>query len=196
VLTVCPSDNTVDGSGNCVAPAPPAAPAPTCGLSASPTNSVPSTLTWSSTNATTCTPGGFSTGGALNGSVSVGTAGPYNFSCTGTGGSCSASTLITSGGSTCSGSPVMTITASPARVTSGQTSTIAWTATNVPGASPSCSISGPGLSRNAGAGAAPTCSITNDSAAPTINAQSTYTITCAGVSKSVTVNVVPKFINF
>ncbi|MDB4992299.1 MAG: hypothetical protein JWL75_544 [Parcubacteria group bacterium] len=194
VLAVCPSGNTIDGSGNCVAPPPPSNPQPTCSLTATPSNSVPSTLTWSSTNATTCTGGGFSAGNATGGSVTAGTPGTYTLSCTGSGGSCSTSADISGG--VCTGTPTITIAAAPGRVRVGQTSTISWTATNVPGASPTCTVSGPGVSQSIPAGGTPTCAIPNGSASPTINTQSTYTITCAGISKSVTVNVIPKFIEF
>jgi hypothetical protein len=194
VLTVCPSGNTVDGSGNCVPPVPGA---PTCSLTATPSNSVPSTLAWSSTGATTCSGsgGGFATGNATTGSVSVGSPGTYVLNCTGAGGSCSTATDVSGG--TCSGVAAVTITAAPNRVRAGQPSTIAWTATNVPGASPSCTISGPGMAtQTIPAGTSPTCAIPNSSATPTINGQSVYTITCGGVSKTVTVNVIPKFVNF
>jgi hypothetical protein len=91
----------------------------------------------------------------------------------------------------------MDITAYPPRVRAGQTSKISWRATNVPGASPSCTVSGPGMTTvNVAAGATPTCAIPNSSATPVINSQSTYTITCAGVSKPVVVNVIPKFVDF
>lgn len=96
----------------------------------------------------------------------------------------------------CSGAPTITILANPSRVRAGSTSTITWSASNIPGASPSCTISGPGVSQNVSASAPPSCNIPNGSANPVINTQSTYTITCAGVSKSVTVNVLPKIIEF
>ncbi|MEK7114014.1 MAG: hypothetical protein AAB850_00485 [Patescibacteria group bacterium] len=60
--------------------------------------------------------------------------------------------------------PVVSITANPPRVYSGDPSTISWSATQVN----SCAISGPGVSATGLTG----------SRTPTISAQSTYTITC------------------
>lgn len=97
----------------------------------------------------------------------------------------------------CAGPASVSISASPDRVKAGNTSTITWNATNVGGAAPSCTISGPGVSQVVAAGALPSCQIPNGSASPTITRQSTYTITCTdGASRSVTVNVVPEFIEF
>lgn len=64
-----------------------APPPPTSSLTASPPTmyeGAGSTLTWSSTNATSCTGTGFSTGGAVSGSVSTGNlvAGTYSYSVT------------------------------------------------------------------------------------------------------------------
>ncbi|MES2134831.1 MAG: hypothetical protein V4449_01140 [Patescibacteria group bacterium] len=75
-------------------------PVPTASLSAS-TNSIvsgsPSTLTWNSTNATSCAGTNFSTGGATAGSVSVSpvSSTSYLVSCTGLSGSASASVTVT-----------------------------------------------------------------------------------------------------
>jgi Concanavalin A-like lectin/glucanases superfamily/Phosphoesterase family/Pectate lyase superfamily protein len=77
-------------------------PAPTASLSANPTSITSgqsSTLTWSSTNATSCTGTGFSTGNAVSGSVSVSPTATthYSVSCTGSGGTASASATVTVG---------------------------------------------------------------------------------------------------
>jgi hypothetical protein len=85
-----------------------APPAPTAALSANPTSinaGQSSTLSWSSTNATSCTGGGFSTGGAISGSAAVtpSTTMTYSVSCTGNGGSASASTTATVSSRTCHG---------------------------------------------------------------------------------------------
>jgi hypothetical protein len=75
-------------------------PAPTATLSANPT-SIPSgqssTLTWGSTNATSCTGTNFSTGNAVSGSVTVTplTTTTYSLGCTGAVGSASASATVT-----------------------------------------------------------------------------------------------------
>jgi hypothetical protein len=78
-----------------------ATPAPTVSISASPTSITAgnsSTLTWSSTNATTCTASGSwsgtqSTSGTL--SVSPSTTSTYTLSCTGTGGATQQNTTVT-----------------------------------------------------------------------------------------------------
>ncbi len=98
---------------------------------------------------------------------------------------------------TCTGPATLSITASPDRVKEGSTATTSWTATGVGGATPSCTVSGPGVSQVVAAGAVPSCQIPNGSASPIILKQSTYTITCSdGATKSVTVNVIPKFLEF
>ncbi len=159
---------------------------PTCTISASP-SAAPSTITWSSTLATSCTGGGFSTGNATNGTAYVTGNGTYTLNCTGAGGSCVNSVDIgTCGGATAA--PV--ITATPSRVKSGDTSHIAWSGTGVSG---TCTITGPGLSRT---GNAASCTLPAASGDVTITSQSTYTITCGAAVSSVTVNLIPTFEEF
>ena len=158
---------------------------PTATLSASPDtidNGQSSTLTWSSTSATSCTAaGGFSTGGATSGSVSVGPLSStqnYQISCTGTGGSVNSNvatvTVLT---------PTVTISAVPNRVVRGGTTTVSWNATNVN----SC-----GITRNGTTWQTLTAdgSRTVAGSAPdTITSQTTYIITCtnnAGASVTAT----------
>jgi len=161
-------------------------PVPTVTFSVSPStvNSGQSTtFTWSSTNATSCTSaGGFSTGNATSNNVGV-SSGPlsstanYQISCTGPGGTTQSSqqtvTVL---------HPQATITASPTRVTTGGSSTIAWNASDVP----SCTISGPGVNSSSLSG----------NQTVTVNTQATYTITCGAITQSVTVDVTPVFKEF
>lgn len=91
--------------------------------------------------------------------------------------------------------PDLTITASPARVRSGQSTTLTWSASGVNGQNATCAVTGPGVSWSSAVSAAPVCSASG-SANPTIQTQSVYTLTCAGVSESVTVNVIPNFQEF
>jgi hypothetical protein len=77
----------------------PASGAPTASLSANPTSVTAgqsSTLTWSSTNATSCTGTGFSTGNLTAGSVTVtpSITTNYSVSCTGSGGTATASATV------------------------------------------------------------------------------------------------------
>lgn len=93
------------------------------------------------------------------------------------------------------GSPDLTITATPARLREGQSTVLTWSATGVNGQSATCTVSGPGVSWSSAVSAAPVCSASG-TANPTIQTQSTYTLTCNGVSESVTVNVIPNFTEF
>lgn len=103
--------------------------------------------------------------------------------------------VAVSGGFCPAGTPDLTITATPSRVRSGEVSTVSWSATGVPGASASCTVSGPGVSWSSAVTGSPQCSASG-SAAPTISTQSTYTLACGAYSESVTVNVIPNFQEF
>ena len=77
-----------------------AADAPTASLSANPAIIAPNgttTLTWSSTNASSCTGNVFSTGNAISGSVSVAPTKSTNYSiiCNGAGGTTTGATFVT-----------------------------------------------------------------------------------------------------
>jgi hypothetical protein len=143
-----------------------------------------STLSWTSTNATSCTGIGFTASGT-SGNVSTGvlSAGTYNYqiTCTGPGGTSPAdlATVIVR-------APSASISATPGRVTVGQPSRIDWSSSQVN----SCVVSGPGLSSTALSG----------SQQVTVNTQATYTITCqtngSPVTRSVIVNVLPDFQEF
>ena len=160
---------------------------PTATLSASPSTidqGQSSTLSWNSTNATSCTGTGFSTGSATVGNVSTGplTQNPTNYSvtCTGSGGSATDNESITVL------QPTASISGNPTRAQTGTLSQIIWSASQVNG----CTVSGPGLSSSSLSGAQ----------SVQINSQSTFTITCATngspVTSSVTVNVIPLFQEF
>ena len=149
----------------------------------------PSTISWSSNNATSCTGTGFTAGGP-SGSRSVGplsSVGAYTYQliCSGIGGDSSPSlTSVTVL------SPSASISASPTRVHVGTPSQITWSASQVR----SCTISGPGLSRTDYAE-------TPTSQSVAISSQSIFTITCQTnggqtVDESVTVNVIPTFNKF
>jgi hypothetical protein len=69
---------------------------PTATLTANPTSGSPSTLTWSSSNATSCTGTNFTANGTSgSASVSLTQTTTYSITCTGTGGSASASATVT-----------------------------------------------------------------------------------------------------
>ncbi|HPF25585.1 MAG TPA: hypothetical protein PK159_03250 [Steroidobacteraceae bacterium] len=118
-------------SGGGSPPAPPI-PAPVVSLVAQPATvgrNGTTTLTWTSTNATSCTASGDWSGSRdANGSATLGPLAAnasYSISCTGSGGSGSASTTVSF-----SPVPVITLTATPPRVLLGGISTLNWTTTD------------------------------------------------------------------
>jgi hypothetical protein len=166
----------------------PATPPPTLALSANPTavlqgNS--STLTWSSSNATSCAATGDWTGGrATNASESTGALSAvrtytYTLSCTGAGGSTSRTATVAVGAVPV---PTVTISANPAQVAQGGTSNLTWSSTNAQ----TCTASGGWSGARATAGTLTTSALTQTT---------TYTLTCSGLggsgSGSTTVTVSP-----
>jgi peptidoglycan/xylan/chitin deacetylase (PgdA/CDA1 family) len=159
---------------------------PTVSISASPssiTAGQSSTLTWSSTNATSCTAsGGWSGTEAVSGTLSVAptATSTYTLTCTGNGSSVSQSaTVNVSAATPPPAAPTVTLSASPTSITSGQSSTLTWSSTNAT----SCTASGGWTGSKATSG--------TQSISPTAN--TTYTLACTGngstVSKSVSITV-------
>jgi hypothetical protein len=153
-------------------------PTPTVSLTASPTSITSggsSTLSWSSTNATSCTGSGFTASGT-SGTVSVSPTATqtYSITCTGTGGSVNASVTVNVSALPV---PTTTLTASPTSIISSQSSMLAWSSTDAT----SC----------IGTGFTPSGTSGTVSVSPT--ATQTYSITCTGAggsaSASVTVTV-------
>jgi Protein of unknown function (DUF4038)/Putative collagen-binding domain of a collagenase len=146
-------------------------PAPTVSLSASPlsvTSGDSSTLTWSSTNATSCTAsGGWSgtlptSGSQVTGALTSTTT--YTLSCTGSGGSANSTTTITV--STPS-APTATLTANPTTIASGNSSTLTWSSTNAT----ACTASG---------GWSGALATNGSRSTGTLTATTGYTLTCTG----------------
>ncbi len=114
---------------------------PTLTLSANPisiTSGQSATLTWSSTNATSCTAsGGWAGTKAVSGTQSVTptVSTTYSLSCTGVNGTVSQNVTVTVGTST---QPSVSISASPTVVTPGSSATITWSSVNTT----SCNASG------------------------------------------------------
>ena len=141
-------------------------------------------LTWSSTNATSCTGTGFSTGGATSNASGVAvaplTTTAYQITCTGPGGPTTKTITVTVN------QPQVSITASPSRVRSGDTTTLTWSSSGVLG----CTETGPGLASTT----------KNGSQSVVITGQSTFAITCTThgmpVSSTTVVNLVPLFQEF
>ena len=148
--------------------------APTASLTANPasiTAGQSSTLTWSSTNATSCTGTGFSTSNAVSGSVSVTPAATTSYIVTCTNGSASASmnAIVTVTGT----APTATISANPTSITAGQSSSLSWSSTNA------TSCTGTGF---------PTSNAVSGSVSVTPAATTTYTVTCTNGSASASAN--------
>jgi hypothetical protein len=150
----------------------PAPAAPTVTLAASPariTSGATSTLIWSSSNATACTAsGGWS--GPLPASGSQITAAltsttTFSLTCTGPGGTTpatGATVTVASGGST----PTVSISAAPAYLASGGSSTITWSTTNATACTGTGAWSG-------------TQALSGTLTTGTLTANSTYTLTCS-----------------
>ena len=152
-------------------------PAPTLTLSASSTSVASgsaSTLTWSSTNATSCTASGAWSGPqSLNGTASTGaltTDSTFTLSCGGPGGSVSQTAVVAIA------PPTLTLSASPTSVASGGASTLTWTTTSAS----SCTASGSWSGLQSLNGTASTGALTTDS---------TFTLSCSGAGGSVTRSV-------
>jgi hypothetical protein len=130
------------------------------------------TLTWSSSSATSCTGTGFSTGGAIAGSVTItlGNSITYGLTCIGPSGSASAQTTVIVASNTI---PVANLTVYPARMVSGGSAALSWSSTNA------TSCSGSGFSTgNAASGSIP-ISPTNTT---------TYSLNCTGSGGSANAN--------
>jgi hypothetical protein len=165
-------------------------PAPTVSLVASPTSVPPggsSTLTWSSTDATSCTASNVgaegstwagpkpTSGSDVRGPLTA--TATYSLACTGPGGTASQAVTITV---TSAPVPTVSLTATPTTIAAGQSTTLAWSSTNAA----SCTATG-GWS-----GAQP---LSGELVVLTAST-ATYTLTCAGAggsaAKSVTVTVI------
>lgn len=174
--------------------------APTATLSASPSTidqGQSSTLSWNSTNATSCTAGGgYSTGGATSGSASTGAlsqTSTYQVTCSGLGGtSAPAFATVTVR------IPTISIGVSPNRLNVGSSTTVTWNATEVN----SCTITKNGaawksLTANASR-------VVSGSASDSPTTQTTYLFSCsnnasgsgAAVTATQVVNINPGFQEF
>ena len=157
-----------------------------------------SKLTWSSTNATSCTSsGGFSTGNATSNSIGVlvtpSATSLYSITCTGpTGTSSPAIATVTVR------APNVSINATPSRVVKDGATNISWNATNVK----DCTITKNGAPSFGSPIIADVSRVVASSTLDTITGQTTYVITCSNNSGSGTasatqvVNLAPSFQEF
>lgn len=113
-----------------------AQPAPTVNFAASPTaitSGQSSTLSWSSTNATSCVAsGGWSGTKAVSGTevVSPTATTIFTLSCTGSGGTSAKQVTVTVTPVPAPTAPTLTFTATPASIVAGQSSTLSWSSAN------------------------------------------------------------------
>ena len=159
-----------------------ASPPPTISISAAPTTITvgqSSTLTWSSTNATSCTASGAWSGAqTTSGSVgetptATGTS-TYTLTCNGTGGSANASATLT----VSAAAPTVTLSINPTAITLGQSATLTWSSTNAT----SCTASG------AWSGTQPTSGTLT--VTPTAAGTASYTLTCSGAAATTAMSAV------
>jgi hypothetical protein len=147
-------------------------PAPTVSLSANPTSisaGQSSTLSWSSTNATSCTGGNFTASGTSGSAVVKPSATTtYSITCSASVGSATATATVSVAAS--SPPPTVSLSANPTSISAGQSSTLSWSSTNAT----SCT------------GGNFTPSGTSGTAVVTPGATTTYSITCSGSGGSAT----------
>jgi len=129
-------------------------------------------LTWSSSSTSSCAGTGFSTGGAIAGSVTVTSSNSitYRVDCTGPGGSASAQTRVIVAANTI---PVANLTIYPATIGSGGSAALSWSSTNA------ASCLGSGFNTN---------NATSGSVPVTPPTSTTYSVTCTGPGVSASGN--------
>ena len=160
------------GSGNATASLTVAAPLPTVTIGVSPTSITvgqSATLTWSSTNVTSCSASNAWTGSeAVSGTMSetptaAGTL-SYVLTCTGAGGTAHATATLT----VTTPLPTVTIAVAPTSITAGQSATVTWSSTNAT----SCTASGSWSGTEATSGTL--------SVAPSAAGTASYALACTG----------------
>jgi 6-phosphogluconolactonase (cycloisomerase 2 family) len=168
----------------------PKAAAPTVSVTASPSSVTlgsSTTLTWSSTNATSCTASGAwsgtqnTSGPAAAPPAAAGTS-TYTLTCTGIGGSANASASVTVNAPAAA---TVTISVSPTTINEGSSATLTWSSTNAT----SCIASGAWSGTQSTSG--------SESVSPTPVGSYTYTLACNGAggnasgSATLSVNATP-----
>jgi hypothetical protein len=155
---------------------------PTVTISAAPTTITigqSSTLTWSSTNATSCTASGAwsgaqATSGTAGESPTATGTSTYTLTCNGAGGSANASAALTVN----TAAPTVTLSINPTSITLGQSATLTWTSTNAT----SCMASGAWSGTQPASG---TLTVT-----PTAAGTESYTLSCSGAAATTAMSAV------
>jgi hypothetical protein len=138
-----------------------------------------STLTWSSTNATSCTAscawsGAQATSGTVSESPMATGTSTYTLTCNGAGGSANAAAALTVNAA----APTVTLSINPTSITLGQSATLTWSSTNAT----SCTASG------AWSGPQPTSGTLT--VTPTAAGADSYTLSCSGAAAATAMSVV------
>ncbi len=180
-----------------------ATPTLSCIVTPTSVTTLPGTVTYTASGASAPYTWNDSVGGSYGTTASVArtisAAGSYAMTVSKSGYTSGTCPTVTGGNFCSGGNATLSITATPNRVHAGSSSLIAWSATNVQGPSPTCTVTRSDSStdiQDPTAGPAPTCAITNSSSNQTVTSQTVFTITCGSDSKSVIVNVIPNFVEF
>ena len=173
------------GSGT-TTPPPTTTPAPTASITSantSITSGGSTTLTWTSTNAASCSGTNFTTNNSTSGSVNVSPTQTttYSLSCTGSGGSANSSVTVTvTAPPTNTTPPVISLTSSATNINNGGNVTLTWSASNAD----SCTASGSWSGIKSASGSQTFTNLTSNQ---------TYNLSCSGSggtdSKTVLVSV-------
>jgi hypothetical protein len=155
---------------------------PTIAISAAPTTITlgqTSTLTWSTTNATSCTASGAwsgaqATSGTVGETPTATGISTYALTCNGAGGSATASATLTVNAA----APTVTLSINPTSITLGQSATLTWSSTNAT----SCTASGAWSGTQATSG---TLTVT-----PTAAGTESYTLSCSGAAATTAMTAV------
>ncbi len=187
VVAEAVADNSARDAIVVIVTAAPPPPTVTVTISANPTtvsSGGSTTITWSSTNATSCTASSSPSNTAWTGTKSLtgsqGVAGltattAFNLSCSGPGGSVTQGITVTVNAPP-PPTPVITFSANPTNVANGGSSTLTWSATNATSCSASAS---PANSQWSG-----TQSVSGNRSITNLTATTTFTITCTGAGGS------------
>ncbi len=167
----------------------------TATYTATPANGASAPYTWTGSDNST----GYGT--QLTASRTFGTGGTYGMQLKATGATAAANcpnVTVSSPTSCGSGTPVVSLTASPSRVAPGQPTVLSWSGSGVTGSPGICTLTGSdGYDQTITAGAAPSCALPNGNVTiPSITAQTTYTLTCGSVVKTIIVNLLLTFSEF
>ncbi len=152
---------------------------------------------WNASNASSCTGQGFSTGNKTSGSVQLDVTKDttLGLSCTLKSGALCIPPTATVSLVKCGGTPDLQLTAKPTRVISGESALLNWSTSGTDAACTLKSSDGKVLA-TAPAGACSASNSGTDVSTGALTKQTVYTLSCGATSKTVIVNIVPKYSQF